>query len=206
MTVRMPMNTNPKSKWPTLGHILGKLSPAGTIPQDVKRTMLYLTSLGILQIIVGILNITTGILFANWGTHDYIMMFYGPFWLGAVFLIMTLLVGCCRSVVLDILSLFLNQVSAYVAVKRVALYSWDLVSVNYYSANDYSATLIQEQRKGADAFLYFEDSNMMFRRTLDVMMIALAVLQYCLSIYFILKVVRVLAEKNGQLDKQTQFR
>ncbi|XP_073715506.1 uncharacterized protein [Misgurnus anguillicaudatus] len=208
MTVRMPINTNPKSKWPSLRHILGNLclSPAGSIPQDVKSTMLYLlTALGILQIIVGMLNIVTGILFANWGIHDYMMMFYGPYWLGAVFLIsgiMTLLVGCCRSIVLDILSLILNQVSAFVALMGVALYSWDLVSASYYSANDYSATLIQEQRNGDDAFVYFKDSNMMFRRTLDVMMIALAVLQLCLNVYFIVILVRVFVEKNSAEDPQ----
>ncbi|XP_065117962.1 uncharacterized protein [Paramisgurnus dabryanus] len=203
MTVSVPFNANPKSKWPTLCQILGNLclSPAGSIPQDVKGAMLdLLTALGILQIIVGILNIAIGILFAYWGIHDYIMTFNGPFWLGAVFLIsgiMTLLVGCCSSIVLDILSLILNQVSAFVGFMGVALYSWDLVSASFYSA-----TLIQEQMKGADAFLYFEDSNMMFRRTLDVMMIALAVLQLCLNVYFIVILVRVFVEKNSAEEPQ----
>nr|XP_055069574.1 uncharacterized protein LOC129450661 isoform X1 [Misgurnus anguillicaudatus] len=200
MTVRMPINANPKSKWPTLGHILGKLSPAGSIPQDVKRTMLYLlTALAILQIIVGILNIVTGILFANWGIHDYIMKFYGPYWLGAVFLIsgiMTLLVCFYLSKVLDILSLILNQASAFLALMGVALYSWDLARTSYYSA-----TLIQEQMKGADAFLYFEDLNVMSRKKLDAMMVALAVLQLCINVYFIVMSVRVFV-KNSAEDPQ----
>ncbi|XP_065117963.1 uncharacterized protein [Paramisgurnus dabryanus] len=165
MTVSVPFNANPKSKWPTLCQILGNLclSPAGSIPQDVKGAMLdLLTALGFL--ISGI---------------------------------MTLLVGCCSSIVLDILSLILNQVSAFVGFMGVALYSWDLVSASFYSA-----TLIQEQMKGADAFLYFEDSNMMFRRTLDVMMIALAVLQLCLNVYFIVILVRVFVEKNSAEEPQ----
>ncbi|XP_073715498.1 uncharacterized protein [Misgurnus anguillicaudatus] len=206
MTVRMPINANPKSKWPTLGHILGKLSPAGSIPQDVKRTMLYLlTALAILQIIVGILNIVTGILFANWGIHDYIMKFYGPYWLGAVFLIsgiMTLLVCFYLSKVLEILALILNQASAFLALMGVALYSWDLARASYYSAYDYSATLIQEQMKGADAFLYFEDLNVMSRKKLDAMMVALAVLQLCINVYFIVMSVRVFVKKNSAEDPQ----
>ncbi|XP_065117535.1 uncharacterized protein [Paramisgurnus dabryanus] len=199
MTVRI--NTNPKSKWPTLGHILGKLRPAGSIPQDVKRTMLYLiTALGILQIIVGILNIATGILFANWGIHDYIMKFYGPYWLGAVFLIsgiMTLLVCFYLSKVLDILALILNQASAFLALMGVALYSWDLVRASFYSA-----TLIQEQMNGDDAVLYFEDSNMMSRKKLDAMMVASAVLQLGINVYFIVTSLRAFVKKNSAEEPQ----
>ncbi|XP_055069645.2 uncharacterized protein [Misgurnus anguillicaudatus] len=186
-----PITTNPKSKWPTLCHILGNLclSPVSSTPHDLKSAMYCPTAvLGVLQIIVGILNIITGILFANWGIHDYIMMIYAPFWLGAVFLISAItvfLTQCSDSYIWVTLANIVNQVTGFVAVIGVALYSWDLVSTTYYSANEYSATLIQEQIKGADSILYFEESNMMFRRTLDVMMIAFAVLQLCLNSIFI---------------------
>lgn len=169
------------------------------IPQDIKQQTLPLpTVLGIVQIIVGLLNILTGILFTRWGIHDHVMMWGAPFWLGGEFLIsgiMTILVGNYPSYFLFTLTVILNEVSALLAVSAVGLYSWDLENIRSSEAYDYSSVLTPKHSRAADPLLYFEDWNVAVRRILDIMMIVFAILQLCMNVTFVVPSVRACQEE-----------
>ncbi|KAA0723771.1 hypothetical protein E1301_Tti003114 [Triplophysa tibetana] len=204
------ITSNPKSKWPILCQILGGpcVSPICLLPKKVNKEMMSIaTSLGIVQVIVGILNIVAGILFMNWGINDHIMKWNTPFWLGGVFLIsgiMTILESCIASYVVIVLAAILNEAIGLMALIGVSLYSWDLVETRSYSADDYSQALTPEQRMDTESLMDIKNwITMSSRGTLDIVMIVFTILQFCANITFVVKTVRayVVRDDDPELHK-----
>ncbi|KTF85033.1 hypothetical protein cypCar_00018080 [Cyprinus carpio] len=85
------VTSNPKSKWPVLCQILGFLcySPVCFVSQGMKGKLKDVhTALGIVQMIIGVLNIVAGIVLqclGSWFTMGRIAQ--GPFWLGSMMIL-----------------------------------------------------------------------------------------------------------------------
>ncbi|XP_048042228.1 membrane-spanning 4-domains subfamily A member 12-like [Megalobrama amblycephala] len=160
-------SSNPNSKWPILCQILGTLCVRSE-PVKMKMMGVY-TALGIVQILVGILNIVTGSVFLSFGIHDYIMMSDVPFWFGGVFLvvgIVSIAAAQYPSYYLCLVAVVLNKVSALLAMIGLALYSWDLMS--FHNTQDYNYPIY----------------NTMIREGLDVTMMICSALQLCVTLSF----------------------
>ncbi|XP_050971515.1 membrane-spanning 4-domains subfamily A member 12-like [Labeo rohita] len=126
--------SNPNSKWPILCQILGSLcSPVCAVSQHMKLKMMGVyTALGIVQLLVGLLSIVTGILISFYGLYHYnIVPSDAPFWLGGVFLavgMVTVVAVQFPSSCLLLIAVVLNNVSTVLAVIGLAMYSCDLSS------------------------------------------------------------------------------
>uniref|UniRef100_A0A8C2DW50 Transmembrane protein 176l.3b n=1 Tax=Cyprinus carpio TaxID=7962 RepID=A0A8C2DW50_CYPCA len=176
--------SNPKSKWPILCQILGSLchSPVCAVSQQVKAKMMGIyMALGIMQIIVGLLNLMTGILFISSGIHDYIMMCNAPFWLGGVFLVVgvvSIVAAWFPTYFLLLVTVVLNKVSAVLAMIGLALYAWDLVSFK--------------------VFMHYEEMNYdkMIREALDITMMIFSALQLCVTLSFYVLTLKELCKTN----------
>ncbi|XP_058604150.1 membrane-spanning 4-domains subfamily A member 8-like isoform X2 [Onychostoma macrolepis] len=160
------VTSNPKSKWPVLCQILGFLcdTPSCSVSQGMKGKLKDVhTAFGIVQMIIGVLNIVVGIVFTSLGS--WFIMYRtanGPFWIGSVFLVVGIM--CVLTVkfptsCLLTTGIVLNLVSAGLAIAAVVLYSVDL-------ANDHT------------------NEYCIIFRGLDIMMIVLSVLQLCVTISF----------------------
>ncbi|KAK2903570.1 hypothetical protein Q8A67_008283 [Cirrhinus molitorella] len=204
------VQSNPKSKWPILCQILGFLcySPVCFVSQDVTKGKLkdVHTAFGIVQMIIGVLNIVVGIVFTSLGAwYPMYRMAQGPFWLGSVFLvvgILCILTAKFPTSCLMVIGMILNVVSAALAITAVVLYSLDLANEhtneycesNYYSPYDgygygygYDnryATPSPEDIRKKEMCLYYKYLNEIIYRGLDIMMIVLSVLQLCVTISF----------------------
>uniref|UniRef100_A0A8C2GI91 Transmembrane protein 176l.3b n=1 Tax=Cyprinus carpio TaxID=7962 RepID=A0A8C2GI91_CYPCA len=182
--------SNPKSKWPILCQILGSLchSPVCAVSQQVKAKMMGIyMALGIMQIIVGLLNLMTGILFISSGIHDYIMMCNAPFWLGGVFLVVgvvSIVAAWFPTYFLLLVTVVLNKVSAVLAMIGLALYAWDLVSFK--------------------VFMHYEEMNYdkMIREALDITMMIFSALQLCVTLSFYVLTLKELCKTNSDEDPQ----
>uniref|UniRef100_A0A671L0R5 Uncharacterized protein n=1 Tax=Sinocyclocheilus anshuiensis TaxID=1608454 RepID=A0A671L0R5_9TELE len=150
--------------------ILGFLcySPVCSVSQGIKKGKLkdVHTALGIVQMIIGVLNIGVGFVFTclgSWFTMDRIAQ--APFWLCSVVRLGLFLIIC----------MFLNQLlfSAALAITAVVLYSVDL-------ANNHAE--------------YCENYKLLF--SIDIMMIALSVLQICVTISFCVLTGKALCKKD----------
>ncbi|CAM4531486.1 hypothetical protein PO909_023321 [Leuciscus waleckii] len=185
------ITSNPNSKWPILCQILGTLcySPVCAVSQHVKSKMMGIyMALGIVQIIVGLLNILTGILFLSFGIHDHIMMSNTPLWFGAVFFvvgIVSIVAAQFPSYNLSLVAVVLNKVSALLAMIGLALYSWDLMNfeVRYYDHMKYDVTIIREG--------------------VDVTMMIFSGLQLCVTLSFTVLTLKELFE-TGASEKSVE--
>ncbi|KAF4110607.1 membrane-spanning 4-domains subfamily A member 10 [Onychostoma macrolepis] len=182
------INSNPNSKCPILCQILGSLcySPVCAVSQHVKSTMMDIyMALGIVQIIAGVLNLVTGILFISSGMHDHIMMFNAPFWLGGVFLVVgvvSIVADQFPSYFLVLVTVVLNKVSALLAMIGLALYAWDLMGDKITSS-------------------YYYGDNMI-REALDITMMIISALQLCVTLSFSVLTLKRLCETNSVEDLQ----
>ncbi|XP_073728626.1 uncharacterized protein [Misgurnus anguillicaudatus] len=199
---------NSKSKWPILCQILGTMcySPVCSVAQDMKvKQTQTLTALGILQMIVGVINIVVGILFATLAIHSKIMMSQAPFWLGGVFLaigILCILANKFPSPCLVVIAVILNIASAGLAIAAVVLYSVDLASDHNLYCYNYNynfttpSTLKQQMWKRCEEYKHLYQ---MFLGGLDIMMIVLSVLQLCVAISFCVLTVKSWIKKSKDL-------
>ncbi|XP_065154931.1 uncharacterized protein [Paramisgurnus dabryanus] len=198
------VTSNPDSKWPILCQILGTVcySPVFSVAHDMKGKLTEtLTALGIIQMIVGIINIAMGIFLVT--TYDYnrnVLHTASPIWFGGVFFaigIVCILAAKFPSHCLLIIAVILSIVSAVLAVTAGGLHSADLVTGfhpncddNYYSRYG-DLVLSPEQRKGREMCLY----NQVIYRGVNIMMIVLAVLQLCVTSSFFALTLNALCEK-----------
>uniref|UniRef100_A0A8C1TYL3 Transmembrane protein 176A-like n=1 Tax=Cyprinus carpio TaxID=7962 RepID=A0A8C1TYL3_CYPCA len=199
------VTSNPKSKWPVLCQILGFLcySPVCSVSQGMKGKLKDVhTALGIVQMIIGVLNIVAGIVLqclGSWFTMGRIAQ--GPFWLGSMFLvvgIVCILTAKFPSSCLLIIGIILNVVGAALAITAVVLYSVDLANDHIYencetSSYQYSRykgygyhydTPSPEDTRRKEMCLYYKNLNEMILGGLDITMIVLSVLQICVTISF----------------------
>ncbi|XP_050987646.1 uncharacterized protein LOC127178672 [Labeo rohita] len=213
------VNSNPKSKWPVLCQILGFLcySPMCSVSQVVKKGKLkdIHTAFGIVQMVIGILNIAVGIAFtclSSWYTMDRIAQ--GPFWIGSVFLvagIVCILAARFPSFCLVITGMILNIVGTALAITAVVLYSVDLANDHtgycesynsyYYSRYDYGygygyGTPSSEISRRQDICQYYRNLIETIFKGLDIMMIVLSVLQLCVTISFCVLTGKALCKKD----------
>ncbi|XDV40861.1 hypothetical protein PO909_009860 [Leuciscus waleckii] len=220
------VSSNPKSKWPVLCQILRLLccSPVCFVSQNMKGKLTNIhTALGIVQMIVGVLNIVVGIMFVCLGLYwSMYIMANGPFWLGSMFFvagIVCILAAKFPSSCLLVIGMILNVVCAALAITGVALYSVDLAtdrsgynynscpeSYNSYSGySDYNSydryhTPSLEERRMAEACLYYKNLIEMAFRGLDIMMIVLSVLQLCVNISFCVLTGKALCKKDEDAE------
>ncbi|XP_016137476.1 transmembrane protein 176A-like [Sinocyclocheilus grahami] len=213
------ITSNPKSKWPVLCQILGFLcySPVCSVSQGMKGKLKDVhTALGIVQMIIGVLNIAVGIVFTCLGS--WFIMYrtaFGPFWIGSVFLvvgIMCILSAKFPTSCLLTTGIILNLVSAGLAIAAVVLYSVDLAndhtyencetSSYYYSHYDGygygygNKTPSPENSKRREECLYYKNLIEMILGGLDIMMIALSVFQLCVTISFCVLTGKALCKKD----------
>ncbi|KAK2914318.1 hypothetical protein Q8A67_002717 [Cirrhinus molitorella] len=184
--------SNPNSEWPIPCQVLGSLChrPACAISQHVKAKMMSIyATLGIVQIIAGVLNIGTGILFIIYGIHDHIMMFNFPFWIGGVFLVvgvLSIVADNFPSYFLLLVTVVLNKVSALLAMIGLALYTWDLVGAETAEGIYNSSTMVNHW--------------MSLREALDVTMMIISGLQLCVTLSFSVLTMKELCETNSVED------
>ncbi|XP_058604151.1 transmembrane protein 176A-like [Onychostoma macrolepis] len=208
--------SNPKSKWPVLCQILGFLcySPVCSVSQGMKGKLKDVhTAFGIVQMIIGVLNIVVGIVFTSLGSW-FIMyrIAHGPFWIGSVFLvvgIMCVLTAKFPTSCLLTIGIILNVISAGLAITAIVLYSVDLANDHtnencesrsyYYSRYDgygYDTTPSPEDSRRTEMCLYYKNINEIIFRGLDIMMIVLSVLQLCVTISFSVLTGKALCKKD----------
>ncbi|XP_073703466.1 uncharacterized protein [Garra rufa] len=211
------VSSNPKSKWPVLCQILGFLccSPVCSVSQGMKGKLKDVhTAFGVVQMIIGVLNIAVGIVFTCLGFYYNIFRIaFGPFWIGSVFLvvgILCILSAKFPSSCLLVIGMILNVVCAAFAITAVVLYSVDLAidhtnvycdNYNYYypSYNDYGnryRTPTPEDIRKTEMCLYYRNLSEIIFRGLDIMMIVLSVLQLCVSISFCVLTGKALCKKD----------
>uniref|UniRef100_A0A9J7YIA2 Uncharacterized protein n=1 Tax=Cyprinus carpio carpio TaxID=630221 RepID=A0A9J7YIA2_CYPCA len=186
------VTSNPKSKWPVLCQILGFLccSPVSPASYEMKGKLMHVhTALGIVQIIISVINITVENLFAWLKFYSLYTILLGPFWLGGVYLIVGILCvlhAKFPSTCLLVITVILNLVSATLAIAAVVLYSIDLNSIATLYCNSYSYS----QTGYSDLPFTTKEQNTkmcldsMIRQGLNIIMIALLVLQLCMTIIF----------------------
>uniref|UniRef100_A0A8C2JI08 Transmembrane protein 176l.1 n=1 Tax=Cyprinus carpio TaxID=7962 RepID=A0A8C2JI08_CYPCA len=213
------VTSNPKSKWPVLCQILGFLccSPVSSLSHDMKGKLKDVhTAFGILQMITGVLNIAVGIMYTCLGSWFILYRIaLGPFWIGSVFLvvgIMCILTANFPTSCLLTTGIFLNLVSAALAITAGVLYSVDLSydhtfenceSHSYYYSRydgydyDYgNKTPSPEDSRRKEMCLYYKSLIEMILGGLDIMMIVLSVLQLCVTISFCVLTGKALRKKD----------
>ncbi|XP_050971887.1 uncharacterized protein LOC127168838 [Labeo rohita] len=186
------ITSNPNSKWPMLCQILGsQCSPMCAVEQLVKVKMMgFYTALGIVQIIIGVLNIVAGILVVRFGA---------PFCLGGVFLVvgmLSIVAAQFRSSSLLCIADKLNLLSAILAVIDLLLYSLylgDLMS----ELVSYKPLLEQFPRAARDT-----KENQMMHEALFVTMTIFSALQLCVAISFSILTLKELFNMNSVEDPQ----
>ncbi|XP_048009419.1 transmembrane protein 176A-like [Megalobrama amblycephala] len=211
MTV-ITVSSNPNSKWPVLCQILASLccSPLCSVSQDMKGKLTNThIAFGVVQMIVGILNIVVGIMFTCLGLHwNTDIKTMGPFWLGSVFLvagIVCILAAKFPTSCLLVTGMILNIVNAALAITAVALFSVDLANShtgNYYDYScDYSGydqyiMPSPEEKRKTGTCLYYKNLTEMVFRVLHIMMIVYLVLQLCVTISFCVLTGKALCKKD----------
>ncbi|XP_052434594.1 uncharacterized protein tmem176l.1 isoform X6 [Carassius gibelio] len=200
--------SDPKSKWPALCQVLSFLccSPVCSVSQNMKKKLTSIhTALGTMQIIVGVISIVFGILLKSSWIWNNITESGIIFWFGGVVLvigIVTVLAARFPSPVLLVITVILNIVSAALAITAVVLYSIDQGTANglYCDTSYYSSysdiTPSPEQTRINQICVQYKYLNMMILRGLDVMMIALSVLQLCVNISFCVVTGKALCKKD----------
>nr|XP_055067257.1 uncharacterized protein LOC129448707 [Misgurnus anguillicaudatus] len=188
------LNTNPQTKWPILCQILGTLcySPVCSVAHDTKGKLTKtLIALGIVQMIVGIINIAMGtFLVSMYWNHSIILDLQAPYWLGGMFLavgIVCILAAKFPSPCVLVIAVILNIVSAALAITAVVLHSVDIAT----SYRD------PEQRKQLELCLYNRYRSQVILRGVNIMMIVLAVLQLCVTISFCVVTLKALCKKSN---------
>ncbi|XP_048067520.1 uncharacterized protein LOC125280821 [Megalobrama amblycephala] len=165
--------------------------------QDMKEKLTDThTALGIVQIIVGVMNITVGC-----------FGFDSSFWIGGVFLVVGIM--CVHAVTFPsprmlLILVILNIVSAALAITAVVLFSMDLTMGNslncyngypyYSSSNDFLKRALEESN--FETCLYYWNLNQIIIGGLDIMMIVLSVLQLCVTISFCVLTGKALCKKD----------
>ncbi|XP_065154934.1 uncharacterized protein [Paramisgurnus dabryanus] len=184
------LNTNPQTKWPILCQILGTLcySPVCSVAHDMKGKLTKsLIALGIVQMIVGIINIAMGtFLVSMYWNHSIIRDLQAPYWLGGMFLavgIVCILAAKFSSPCVLVIAVILNIVSAALAITAVVLHSVEL------------ATRDPEQRKQLELCLYDRYRSQV--PYVNIMMIVLAVLQLCVTISVCVVTLKALCKKSS---------
>ncbi|RXN34176.1 transmembrane protein 176A-like [Labeo rohita] len=202
------VTSNPKSKWPVLCQILGFLcySPVCSVSQGMKGKLKDVhTAFGIVQMIIGVLNIAVGIVFTCLGAwYTMMRIANGPFWLGSVFLvvgIVCILTAKFPTSCLMVIGMILNVVSAALAITAVVLYSVDLANDHTYNSckgyyYSYYNTDSAEDNWKKETCLYYQNLSEIIFRGLDIMMIVLSVLQLCVTISFSVLTGKALCKKD----------
>ncbi|XP_067253111.1 uncharacterized protein tmem176l.3a [Chanodichthys erythropterus] len=168
-----------------------------TASQDMKEKLTDThTALGIVQIIVGVMNIIMGC-----------FGFVSSFWIGGVFLVVGIM--CVHAVTfpsprLLLILVILNIVSAALAITAVVLFSMDLTMGNslncyngypyYSSSNDFLKHSLKESN--FETCLYYWNLNQIIIGGLEIMMIVLSVLQLCVTISFCVLTGKALCKKD----------
>uniref|UniRef100_A0A673N906 Uncharacterized protein n=1 Tax=Sinocyclocheilus rhinocerous TaxID=307959 RepID=A0A673N906_9TELE len=167
------VTSNPKSKWPALCQILSSLcyGPVCFASEDMKEKLT--DTLRVIGIMVGVMNITMGC-----------FGFIFSFWIGGVFLVVGITCVLAVKFSRPKLVVILNVVSAALAITAAVLYSMDL-------AMGSSLSCYRE-------YYYYSSNNdwLTQKKRLDIMMIALSVLQLCVTISFCVLTGEALCKKD----------
>ncbi|XP_045082540.1 membrane-spanning 4-domains subfamily A member 4A-like [Coregonus clupeaformis] len=214
------VNSKEGSSWPLLCQILGTLcySPACSVSQGLRRLQASSQSaLGIIQIMVGVLNIGLGVILIDYSS---LLRWNGtPFWLGGVFIavgIMCILAEKFPSPCLVGINVLMNLSGAALAIAGIVLYAVDLANDhfwwtcnedNYNWRDDYYGGRVtkppndQQRDRLLEKCKDAKQIAQMLMNALDIVLIVLAVLQLCVTISSAVLGLKALC-KNGKEGKQ----
>ncbi|XP_034009252.1 transmembrane protein 176B-like [Trematomus bernacchii] len=196
-SIVITLTSDPQSVCPPLYQILKNLccSPiCCSVSQHLRRLQnTSQTVLGTLQIMVGLLNIGIGAIFAfspYWDISGF------PFWLGALFMlfgIVSILSEKYPSPCLVIVNVILNLAGVGFAIAAITLYSlrmthmwlyWLCDNDNYdpYPYSHHSPTASSGEKRMEQECLETKDMMLMLLRSMHGLMIVLSTLELCLTI------------------------
>ncbi|KAM8825924.1 membrane-spanning 4-domains subfamily A member 4A-like [Synchiropus picturatus] len=171
------------------------------VPTKCWRLTCVTAVLGVIQIMVGLINVGLGP--GRTSTRPKDLASIGAlYWLGAVFIItgvMSLLAGQCPSPCLVRFTVFMNVMAAILAITGVVLYSVDLAHASLLWMCDLSTT----ERVGENCrkVAFFAQRLV---TSMDVLLILLAVLQLCVSISLVVRSF-IPMKKGGQDVEKRQW-
>ncbi|XP_053183870.1 membrane-spanning 4-domains subfamily A member 4A-like [Scomber japonicus] len=152
------------------------------------------TAFGTLQIMVGLFNIGLGP--GRPSLHPGDLTNLGAaYWLGAVFIVtgvMTILAGQFPSSGLVGFTVFMNICGAIFAITAIVLYAIDLSDSSFLWMCDLSRNNDQENCRNVAFFAQ------RLLRSMDITLIAVAVLQLCVNIRFSVLGIKALCEKERE--------
>ncbi|XP_072249653.1 membrane-spanning 4-domains subfamily A member 6C-like [Leuresthes tenuis] len=186
------LTSDPQSHWPPLCQIIRSLcySPlCCSVSQQLRRVLrTSLSVLGVIQIMVGLLNIGLGCIFGFSGRLDFTDH---PFWLGALFTvfgIVCILSEKYPSPCLVALNVILNLAGVGFAIAGIVLYSLQLGFANiWYSCDDYSDGYRATQRPYSpdnmkENCLEVKEMALILLRSISGVLVVLSVLELCVAI------------------------
>ncbi|XP_076868680.1 uncharacterized protein LOC143519282 isoform X1 [Brachyhypopomus gauderio] len=215
--------SNPKSKWPLFCQILGCMcySPVCAVSPRAKQHLGAAHSvLGTIQMMVGVANLGYGVLRATSFDVFSVLQGHAPFCLGGMFIaagIMCILAERFPSPFLIGVNVVINIVSAAVAITAIVLYSLDLVPISYTywcdipakSFHYTTAISLSETTKGNQKICQnYKHLIKMVQSGLDITMIVLGVLQFCVTISsFVLSVTTLhkTAKEEKMIEEDPQL-
>ncbi|XP_072249651.1 membrane-spanning 4-domains subfamily A member 6C-like [Leuresthes tenuis] len=191
------LTSDPQSHWPPLCQIIRSLcySPlCCSVSQQLRRVLrTSLSVLGVIQIMVGLLNIGLGCIFRftrgfSWWRLDITGY---PFWLGALFTvfgIVCILSEKYPSPCLVTLNVILNLAGVGFAIAGIVLYSLQLGFAHiWYSCDDYSDGYRATQRPYSsenmkENCLEVKEMALILLRSISGVLVVLSVLELCVVI------------------------
>ncbi|CAK6958947.1 membrane-spanning 4-domains subfamily A member 4A-like [Scomber scombrus] len=155
------------------------------------------TAFGTLQIMVGLFNIGLGPGRISLQPGDLTNL-GAAYWLGAVFIvtgIMTMLAGQFPSSCLVGFTVFMNICGAIFAITAIVLYAIDLSNSSFLWLCDLTRYNVDPYQENCRNVALFAQSLL---RSMDITLIAVAVLQLCVNIRFSVLGIKALCEKEEE--------
>ncbi|XP_026173077.1 membrane-spanning 4-domains subfamily A member 4A-like [Mastacembelus armatus] len=173
-----------RTMFPPLGEILKTLcySHGWRSYQGQMQTNVA-TTIGIIQILVGLFNIGLGPGRTSIHPGDFASL-GAAYWLGAVFIvvgIMSILAAQFPSSCLVGFTVFMNIVGAIFAITGIVLYTIDLSGASLLWMCDQNRSNVAHYRNNCRNVALFAQNLL---RSMDILLIILAVLLLCVSIWF----------------------
>ncbi|XP_074538665.1 transmembrane protein 176A-like [Halichoeres trimaculatus] len=201
----LTLTSDPQSALPPICQLLKGLcySPVCcSVSQHLKKIQgTSQSSLGAMQIMIGLLNIGLGAILASSGAGSWWQMDESkfPFWLGGLFILfgaVNIWSEKCPSPCLVILSVFLNVAGVAFAIAAIVLYSINIAHIRFWwrcqrDDDDYyygyhrehpTPSPSPEEMMMRQKCLEAQDLSKMILQSINAVLIVLVVLELCITI------------------------
>ncbi|XP_036411122.1 high affinity immunoglobulin epsilon receptor subunit beta-like [Megalops cyprinoides] len=208
------LTSDPASSCPLLCQLLGTLfcSPACAVSERLRKLLGGAQStLGTIQIMVGLFTIALGTIFLQTYSGPYFLWAIGaPYWLGAMFIvsgILCILAQGFPSPCLVFLTMMMNLVSAILTVAGFVFYlvdeggreDWRCRTDNEY--NRYDPTKMDSiGQSNFDICVTYKPLLLTLQIGLRVMLIVFDILQFCVTISAVVLSIKALKKNNMGKD------